>query len=379
MMNNSNVSFTDSDTQFMAQAIKLAQKGHYTTSPNPRVGCVIVNHGEIVGQGFHQKAGEGHAEVHALKQAGDKANGATAYVTLEPCSHYGRTPPCALGLINAQVSRVVIAMVDPNPQVSGNGIQMLEEAGIAVQTGLLSSQAHQLNPGFIHLMKHKMPYVRCKLASTLDGKTAMKSGESKWITGESAREDVQRYRAQSCVVISSAQSIIQDNAKMNVRWQQLGELKNSYDKDTVRQPVRVVLDSRGRLEPSIDFFKQSSKVIIIGTGLENNHQWPHFVEHITVNGEPGQIDLEDVLRQLGRRGYNDVLIESGAHLAGAFIEKNLVNELVLYQAPKLIGGDGKNLIEMPSVTKLADAKQLSIEEMTMVGDDIKLVATLSEK
>ncbi len=373
------VNFSEADKQYMALAIELAKKGHYTTSPNPRVGCVIVKNHEIVGKGFHEKAGEPHAEVHALRAAGNKANGATAYVTLEPCSHYGRTPPCALGLINANVRRVVIAMVDPNPQVSGNGIKMLEDAGIEVSTGLMENEALALNPGFIHLMKYGMPFVRCKLASSLDGKTAMASGESKWITGALAREDVQRLRAQSCAVITSAQSVITDNAKMNVRWDQLGELKNSYPKDNLRQPVRVVIDSKSRLTPELEFFSIPSKIIIIGTGLENNHTWPHFVEHITVKSVSGQIDLEDCLQQLAKRGLNDILLECGATLAGAFVEQNLVHELTLYQAPKLLGGDGKNLIETPSITKLSDAKQLSIDEMTMVGNDIKIVAKLTEK
>ncbi|QOL27253.1 bifunctional diaminohydroxyphosphoribosylaminopyrimidine deaminase/5-amino-6-(5-phosphoribosylamino)uracil reductase RibD [Thalassotalea sp. LPB0316] len=368
----------DIDRQYMQLAIDLAKKGHFTTSPNPRVGCVIVNHGEIVGQGFHEKAGEGHAEVHALDSAGEQAIGATAYVTLEPCSHYGRTPPCALGLVNAQVKRVVVAMVDPNPQVSGNGIKLLEEAGIEVTVGVLEAQAEALNPGFIKLMRTAMPYVRCKLAASLDGKTAMASGESKWITGEQAREDVQRLRAQSCAVLTSAQSVLTDNAKMNVRWQQLGDLKNSYPEEKLRQPVRVVLDSKNRLTPDLELFSISSKIIIVGTGLENKHQWPHFVEHITVKSASGQIDLADCLQQLAKRGFNDILVECGATLAGAFIEQSLIDELILYQAPKLIGGDGKNLIEMPSVQQLAQAKQLAITSMTMVGNDIKIVAKITE-
>ena len=366
------------DTTYMQLAIDLAKKGHYTTSPNPRVGCVIVKNGAVVGQGYHQKAGEPHAEVYAMREAGAKAEGATAYVTLEPCSHYGRTPPCALGLINAKVAKVVIAMVDPNPQVSGRGIAMLEEAGIEVVSGVLEQAARALNVGFIHLMETKRPFIRCKLAASLDGKTAMQSGESKWITGEAARIDVQHYRAQSCAVLTSATSVIEDNAKMNVRYEQLGEVQNVYPQEQLRQPVRIILDSRNRLSPDLALFHSNSPIIIIGTDLENIHQWPHFVEHIALKGEPGRIDLEEVITTLASRGYNDILVEAGANLAGAFIEQNLINELILYQAPKLLGGDGRNLVEMPSISKLVDTKKLTISELTMVGDDIKIVATLNE-
>jgi len=206
----------------------------------------------------------------------------------------------------------------------------------------------------------------------------MQSGESKWITGEAARIDVQHYRAQSCAVLTSATSVIEDNAKMNVRYEQLGEVQNVYPQEQLRQPVRVILDSRNRLSPDLALFHSNSPIIIIGTDLENIHQWPHFVEHIALKGEPGRIDLEEVITTLASRGYNDILVEAGANLAGAFIEQNLINELILYQAPKLLGGDGRNLVEMPSISKLVDTKKTTISELTMVGDDIKIVATLNE-
>lgn len=393
--------FTEQDHQFMALAIKQAKQGHYTTSPNPRVGCVLVHEvisdgkiisTQIIGTGFHQKAGQGHAEVNALQDAKNNypqlIEGSTAYVTLEPCSHFGKTPPCAQALINAQVKRVIAAMVDPNPEVSGRGLAMLQEAGIETAYGLLANEAMKLNTGFINLMTKALPYVRVKLAASLDGKTAMKSGESKWITSSHARGDVQKLRAQSCAVITGADTILSDNAKLTVRWSQLGELKDSYPEALVRQPIRVVIDSQCRLKPSLDFFNQASTVILVRgnlseTNLEKVHKWPHFVEQVqlpmvTTNQGSCKVDLQALLSLLAQRGLNDVLVESGAHLAGAFIEQGLADELILYQAPKLLGGDSKNLIEMPNVSTLALAKTLSITDVRLIGCDIRITAKLNK-
>ena len=370
--------FTSLDHQYMALAIKLARQGHFTTSPNPRVGCVIVKDGQIVGQGYHQKAGTPHAEVHALAQAGELARGATAYVTLEPCSHFGRTPPCAKALIDNGLAKVIAAMEDPNPQVAGKGIGMLEAAGIETAVGLLGDEAETLNQGFLHLMRHKVPYVRCKLASSLDGKTAMASGESKWITSPQARRDVQRLRAQSCAIISGADSVIVDQAKMTVRHQELGELATQYLAEDLRQPVRVIIDSQQRLTPDLALFEYQSPIILLRSKVENDHTWPHFVSQVAINTINGKIDLSAVLSYLGAQGFNDVLIESGQRLAGAFIEQNLVDELILYQAPKLMGSDSKSLCHMPNVESLSQAKALTINEVTMIGPDIKITARLKE-
>ena len=368
--------FSLADHKFMQRAISLAKRGHFTTSPNPRVGCVIVRNEEVVGEGFHQKAGQGHAEVHALKQAGIKANGATAYVTLEPCSHYGLTPPCAEALIKAQVTHVIAAMVDPNPKVSGRGLELLNAAGITTQFGLLEQDARALNPGFIQLMTTKLPYVRCKLAASLDGKTAMASGESQWITSAEARIDVQRLRAQSCAVICGADSVIFDDAKMTVRWHDLGELKNSYAEADVRQPVRIIIDGKNRLTPDLAIFQSESKILLIRHTIENDHAWPHFVEQVQIDKAENSeyINLTLLLRYLAKQGLNDVLIESGSQLTGAFVSQNLVNELILYQAPKLIGHDGKGLVNMPTVLQLDEAKNLEIQDMRMIGKDIRLTA-----
>ncbi len=380
-MKNNMSQFSSDDYHFMQRAIMLAKEGHFTTSPNPRVGCVLVNKGKVVGEGYHQKAGEGHAEVNALTMAGEKAKGATAYVTLEPCSHYGRTPPCAEGLINAGVKHVVAAMVDPNPKVAGNGLKMLEQAGISTQHGLLTAAAEALNIGFIKQMTSGLPYVRCKLAASLDGKTAMKNGESKWITSPQARQDVQRLRAQSCAIISGADSILMDNAKMTVRWSELGELKNSYKKEMVRQPIRIVIDTKNRLTPHLAFFNENSPIILIRNTIENIHQWPHFVKQVPLPFAPTStseqyIDLRALLKYLAQLNLNDVLIESGARLAGAFIEQDLVDELILYQAPKLMGADSKSLVNMESIENLSQAKVLNISDIRMIGKDIRIIAKL---
>ena len=375
--------FTPDDYLYMQRAITLAKKGHYTTSPNPRVGCVIVKNRQIVGEGYHIKAGTGHAEVHALAMAKEQAKDATAYVTLEPCSHFGRTPPCAQALITSGVKEVVVAMVDPNPQVSGSGLSLLEQAGITTKVGLLNAQAQTLNPGFIKMMSTGLPYVRCKLASSLDGKTAMASGESKWITSGQARSDVQRLRAQSCAIITGADSVLMDQARMTVRWQELGSLKETYPQSELRQPVRVIIDSQNRITPDLPIFDTPSEVLLVRAAVENNPQWPSFVQQIqlplaaTACGED-KIDLQAVLQYLAQRGINDVLLESGARLAGAFIEQDLVDELVLYQAPKLMGADGKSLVAMPGIAELSAAKQLTIKDIRMVGPDIRITAKLEE-
>jgi len=316
-----------------------------------------------------------------LAQAGENAKGATAYVTLEPCSHYGRTPPCAEGLINAGVKKVIAAMVDPNPQVSGKGLAMLEQAGIDTSYGLLEQEAQNINTGFVKLMTTNFPYIRCKLAASLDGKTAMASGESQWITSVQSRQDVQRLRAQSCAIISGADSVITDNAQMTVRWSELGELKNSYDKNTIRQPLRVIIDSRNRITPDLKLFKSPSPILLICHTIENIHQWPHFVEQVSlplVKNAQGdnKIDLITLVKLLGGRGVNDILVESGQNLAGAFIEQDLVDELVLYQAPKLMGAQGKSLMNFPNITSLSQAKELNIKDVRMVGADIRITAKL---
>ncbi|TRX57533.1 bifunctional diaminohydroxyphosphoribosylaminopyrimidine deaminase/5-amino-6-(5-phosphoribosylamino)uracil reductase RibD [Thalassomonas sp. M1454] len=361
----------------MQRAIALAKKGKFTTSPNPNVGCVLVKNGKVIGEGWHQKAGEGHAEVNALASATEDVKGATAYVTLEPCSHFGRTPPCAQGLINAEVSRVVIAMQDPNPLVSGNGVAMLEQAGIATTVGVLENAAKNLNPGFIKRMTNNLPLVRCKLASSLDGRTAMANGESKWITGADARSDVQRFRAESCAIISGADTVISDNAKLNVRYDELGYVQESLTQEQVRQPVRIIIDTKNRLTPDLAIFTSNSPIILVRVDLETEQQWPHFVEQMIVKVKNAQADLHDLLIKLAQRGLNTIWLESGARLAGAFLSENLVDELVLYQAPKIMGDNARGLFDLPQLTHLSDAISLEFNDVRMVGDDLRIIAKIN--
>tara|TARA_B100000446_G_scaffold5128_1_gene4880 strand:- start:1365 stop:2519 length:1155 start_codon:yes stop_codon:yes gene_type:complete len=371
-----------SDQEYMALAIRLAKQGLYTTSPNPRVGCVLVKDDEIIGQGFHIKAGEGHAEVNAIadaKQRGNDIQGATAYVTLEPCSHFGRTPPCSQGLIDAKVARVVGAMTDPNPEVAGNGFNMLRAAGIEVVDDCLAAEAAKLNPGFIKRMsmaadkdlaKKALPYVRLKMATSLDGRTAMQSGESQWITGPEARAEVQRIRAQSCAIICGADSVLIDDPSMNVRLQ-TGEAET-------RQPLRVIIDSQHRVKADANIFTHAGKILIASpTTVEQ--PITSDVSEVTYIQTPAientgrqQVDLTDLLQTLAQQGINEVLIESGAKLAGAFIEQNLVDELVIFTAPTLLGSDARPAFELP-FAKMDQQIRWSWHDVRMVGNDLKLV------
>ncbi|WP_371188561.1 bifunctional diaminohydroxyphosphoribosylaminopyrimidine deaminase/5-amino-6-(5-phosphoribosylamino)uracil reductase RibD [Thalassotalea maritima] len=366
---------------FMQLAVQLAKHGLYTTSPNPRVGCVLVKDGGIVGQGYHLKAGSGHAEVNAIRDAGDDARGATAYVTLEPCSHYGRTPPCAKGLIDAGITRVVYGMQDPNPLVSGRGIAMLKEAGIECVGPVLEQACRELNPGFIQRMVTGKPLVRCKLAASLDGKTAMASGESKWITGSAARADVQHYRARSCAIISGADTVLTDDARLNVRAEQLylhgdSDAFKLATEQTVRQPVRVIIDTKQRLSPDLALFSIESPIILVriaGHNLENSVVWPHFVEQLLVKEKDGQADLCDLVKQLAKRGFNELWLESGRVLSGAFFKAQLVDELVLYQAPKLMADAALGLVDIPELDTLAQAIALEINDIRKIGDDVRFI------
>lgn len=376
-------SFTLADHRYMARALQLARQGLYTTDPNPRVGCVIVRYddndeGRIVGEGFHIRAGGPHAEIHALRNAGEQAHGATAYVTLEPCSHTGRTGPCAVALADAHVARVVVAMVDPNPQVSGQGIQRLEAAGIRVDVGLLEADACALNPGFISRMKRKRPFVRLKMAMSLDGRTAMGSGESQWITGPEARCQVQRLRARSSAILSGVESLIMDDSRLTLRAEQLA-LANA-DEVVKRQPLRVILDSRLRLPLAAACLREPGRTLIITTEQHSAEKR----EKLTAAGaevvvfpadQTGRIALADMLGWLAdNKQINELLVETGATLAGALLDADLVDELQLFVAPTLLGGEARPLFALPGLTRMADQKRLSIKQMRAVGQDWHIVA-----
>ncbi len=348
----------------MAKAIQLAWKGLYTTMPNPRVGCILVKNGEIVGEGFTQPAGQDHAEVQALKKAGDAAKGATAYVTLEPCSHFGRTPPCANALVKAGVVKVFCAMTDPNPNVSGRGIQIMEQAGIQVHVGLLESEARNLNPGFLKRMTQGKPWVRAKMAQSLDGRTAMASGESKWITGPDARSDVQKWRARSCAMVTGIGTVLADDPSLTLRASELGF-------EPTRQPHRYVIDSTGKTPAHSNIVTQPGNCTVFMSednwGSQAELEQAGAIGLLVRRNNENQVSLESVIEILGRE-HNEVMIEAGAILTGAFLHSNLIDELIIYTAPKLLGNKGRSLLNLP-IEKMSEAVELELQDARMVGQD----------
>ncbi len=363
--------FDAADHAFMAEAVQLARRGMYSTSPNPNVGCLIVANGEVLGCGWHQRTGEPHAEVFALREAGERANGATAYVTLEPCSHTGRTPPCADALVQAGVARVVIGMKDPNPQVAGRGMERLRKAGIRVDSGLLEAQARELNPGFTSRMERGRPWLRLKLAASLDGRTAMASGESQWISGPEARQDVQRLRARSSVVMTGIGTVMSDDPSLNVRL----AASDLYGVEPVRQPLRVVLDSQLRLSPKAKMLSLPGEVLVLTVqddatahaALEQAGATVCVVE--AQNGQPAP---QAVLQALAEREMNEVLLECGPTLAGAFMAAGLIDELVLYLAPHLMGDTARGLFTLPGLEKMQDRIPLQWQDVRQVGNTLRV-------
>lgn len=362
------------DAHYMARTLELARKGLYSTHPNPRVGCVVVRDGHIVGEGWHVRAGEPHAEVHALRQAGELARGATAYVTLEPCSHHGRTPPCAEALVNAGVTRVVAAMQDPNPQVSGRGLLRLMQAGIMVQAGVMEAEARALNVGFIKRMEQGLPYVRVKLAMSLDGRTAMASGESQWITGPAARSAVQRLRARSSVVLTGADSVLADGARMTVRASELGLEAEAAALAVARQPLRVLIDGRLKVPLDAPFFAAGSALVVTCAAAQARERYEQQgLELLALPGSDGHVDLRKLLSELASRGTNEVLVEAGPRLAGAFARMGLVDEYQLFVAGKFLGSSARPLLDWP-LAQMNEAPALKIIEMRAVGDDWRVIA-----
>ena len=369
-----NEPFSPQDVAFMQLALDLAKQGEFTTTPNPSVGCVLVKDGKVVGKGFHAKAGEPHAEVMALREAGEKARGATAYVTLEPCSHFGRTPPCAKGLVEAGVSKVIAAMCDPNPQVAGKGLQILSDADIQSAVGLLEENAEQLNKGFLKRMRTGKPFVQLKLAMSIDGKTAMASGESKWITGAQARADVQQYRAKASAILSTSQTVLADDPSLNVRWEELpSDVKASYAQEKLRQPVRVILDSSHKVRSDFKVFSTESPVWLVGEDDYPLTGFPVFTDYLQLDRNQGETRLQALMAELGKRQINTLWVEAGATLAGALIAENLVDELIIYMAPKLLGDQARDLCHLPNLTQLADAPLWQLQSCEPVGDDLKLI------
>ena len=356
---------TAADSQWMARALQLAERGLYSTSPNPRVGCVLVKDGAWLADGWHERAGEPHAEVHALRAAGDKARGATAYVTLEPCSHHGRTPPCADALIEAGVARVVVALQDPNPQVAGRGLDKLRAAGIEIGCGLMEAAARELNIGFFARMTRGTPWVRSKIAASLDGRTALDNGASKWITGEAARHDVQHWRARSCAVLTGIGTVLADDPLLNVRGIQ-----------TSRQPWRAVVDNGLRIPPDARLLQQPG--VVIYTAASDAGRMSALetagAQVLALPDENGRVSLPAALRDLASRGCNEVLVEAGAKLNGALLEAGLVDELVLYLAPQMLGDMARGMARLGELTDLAQRVELEWRDVRHVGRDLRVVA-----
>lgn len=360
------------DHQMMHRALLLARRGLMTTRPNPAVGCVITADNEIVADGWHHQAGESHAEAHALRAAGQKAKGATAYVTLEPCSHIGRTPPCADALIEAGIVRVVVAMQDPNPRVSGNGVKRLKEAGIHVDVGVLQSAAERLNPGFISRMIRQRPWVTLKMATSLDGKTALSDGRSQWITSAEARSDVQFYRAQADAILSGAATILTDNPKLTVRVEQWP--KSRQLPEPLKQPVRIIIDSQHRVSDEAKLFESPAPVWLVRTKSGKPSCHPHCHELIIDADENGKVCLKALMVELAKREINQLWTECGANLAGALIEQELCDRLMIYSSGQILGHHARSVIDIAEPMNLASAPRFRIIDRRQIGPDQRLVA-----
>lgn len=353
----------------MTRALQLARRGRYSAMPNPHVGCVLVRDNSIIGEGFTQPAGGNHAEIEALEAAGDAA-GATAYVTLEPCSHHGKTGPCTEALIAAGVKRVVAAMPDPNPLVAGEGIKQLRGAGIDVDVGLLESEARRVIPGFIARMTRGRGRVRAKLAMSLDGRTAMASGESQWITGTAARKDVQRLRAASCAIVTGVGTVVADDCALTVRSGELGMPRAQAELAAARQPLRVVLDSNLTVSKAARILGDGGpslichrKGVVPDADLTGSR-----AEFLELADADGGLNIADLMTELAKRQCNEILIESGPRVAGSFLRAGLLDELIVYVAPTLMGSDARPLLQLP-LQQMAEKIPLRMEDVRKVGDD----------
>src|SRR5215472_6974791 len=355
---------SDRDRELMGRALELATRGLFTTTPNPRVGCVIARESRVVGEGWHERAGEAHAEIRALVDAaarGESARGATAYVTLEPCNHYGRTPPCTDALVDAGIARVVAAMRDPSA-VAGRGADRLLASGVAVDIGLLEAEARALNPGWIKRLRDGRPWVRVKIAASLDGRTSLASGESQWITGPEARADGHRWRARSCAILTGIGTVRQDDPRLNVRAL-----------ETTRQPIKVVVDRYGELPANARLLAGAPVLVFSGEAPRNS--WSGDVESVVLPGPDGRVDLPAMLARLAERGINEVQVEAGAKLTGALLTAGLVDELLLYLAPCLLGDPARGMFDLPApLTSLSDRFALRIDSVERIGDDWRVIA-----
>ena len=357
--------FSPVDREHMAEALRLAELGLFSTTPNPRVGCVIVREGEVVGTGWHEKTGGPHAEVAALVAAGARARGATAYVSLEPCSHHGRTPPCVDALIQAGISRVIAAMQDPNTRVAGAGFARLRAAGIEVESGLMQDEANALNCGFVSRMSRGLPWVRMKLAASLDGRTALANGQSQWITGPEARRDGHAWRARACAVLTGIGTVMDDDPQLNVR-----------EVDTARQPLKVLVDSKLQLRPSAKLLQSGN--VLIATASENNPGVAALQERgaevLLLPDDSGKVALAGLMRELARREINEVHVEAGTKLNGSLLREGLVDELLVYLAPSILGDGARGMFSLPELADLARKRLVQFGDVRSIGGDIRILA-----
>jgi diaminohydroxyphosphoribosylaminopyrimidine deaminase / 5-amino-6-(5-phosphoribosylamino)uracil reductase len=370
--------WTASDYLHMSRALQLARRGLYSTDPNPRVGCVIVKDDVVLSEGWHQKTGQAHAEIDALEKASESVSGATCYVTLEPCSHHGRTSPCTESLINAGIKKVVAATIDPNPLVAGKGLQQLKEAGIETTSGLMQIQASELNPGFEMRMKQGRPFVRCKLAMSLDGKTALHNGESKWISSPESRMDVQKIRARSSAIMTGIGTIIADDPSMNVRLEETSEWVEHG-----QQPLRIILDSELKISLDAKILSLPGGVIVFHASEnedKKNKLTDVGVELVSVEAKKGQEFLQYVLGYLAReREINEVLLETGSILSGEMLQAGFIDELIIYLAPSLLGQDAKGLFQLPMIENMSDRFSLIFSDIRTIGNDIRISATINRQ
>ncbi len=359
------------DHAYMAQALRLAEKGLYTTRTNPRVGCIIVKHDQVIGHGFHVSPGKPHAEINAIENCKGDTQDAIAYVTLEPCSHYGKTPPCIESLVAAKLRRVVAAMQDPNPQVDGKGLEYLREHNIETTCNILKNEATELNKGFVQRMTKARPYVTVKSAMSIDGRTALQSGESKWISSEQSRKDVQKLRARSCAIMTGIDTVIQDDPQLNVRLKK-EELGSNND---IEQPIRVVLDTKLRISPKAKIINIPGQTIIFTCCKDSRKQQTLVdknVEIVVVSIQDGHVDFKDVMSNLSERGVNEVLVEAGPTLIGNLIENELVDEMIIYMAPHIMGDSSKGLVKLEPILDMQERINMQIIQTRKIGNDIKL-------
>lgn len=368
------------DIFFIKHTFRLAKLGRFTTTPNPNVGCVIVFKDRIVGEGYHKYFGGPHAEIYALEMAGKFSKGATAYITLEPCSYYGKTPPCTDALIKSGISRVVFSILDPNPKVSGKGLDILKKSGIIVQYGIMSSQAKSINLGFLKRMKTGLPWIKLKLAVSLDGCTSLEKNKKKWITSIKSRRDVQILRAESDVILSTSQTIISDDPYLNLRWHALPKnIKNIYSEKYARQPIRVIIDSKNLVNTNYKITKCEGGPVWLIRNKEDNNKWSKSVKQIIlskyIKNNRSYINLIELMKYLGKQNVNNVLVESGINFSYSLIRMKLVDELVLYQSPKIIGNNfnNLNLLNMRNGIKLNYPLKFRILDLKKIGPDIRII------